>query len=41
VREWLKALPAIECKQIGTDILAVQFGWPLGRPLVDSLGKGL
>ena len=41
VREWLKGLPESERKQIGADILAVQFGWPLGLPLVDSLGEGL
>jgi phage-related protein len=41
VREWLKNLPGGERKQIGADILAVQFGWPLGLPLVDSLGRGL
>ncbi|MFZ5493875.1 MAG: type II toxin-antitoxin system RelE/ParE family toxin [Verrucomicrobiota bacterium] len=41
VREWLKSLPEDERKQIGADILAVQFGWPLGLPLVDSLGEGL
>ena len=41
VREWLKDLPEGERKQIGADILAVQFGWPLGLPLVDSLGDGL
>jgi len=41
VREWLKALPREECRQIGTDIKAVQFGWPLGLPLVDALGGGV
>ncbi len=41
VREWLKSLPEDERKQIGADILAVQYGWPLGLPLVDSLGHGL
>ena len=41
VREWLKSLPTDERKQIGADILAVQYGWPLGLPLVDSLGDGL
>jgi phage-related protein len=41
VREWLKSLPTDERKQIGADILAVQYGWPLGLPLVDSLGQGL
>jgi phage-related protein len=41
VREWLKSLPEDERKQIGADILTVQYGWPLGLPLVDSLGDGL
>jgi phage-related protein len=41
VREWLKELPAEERRQIGIDIMAVQYGWPLGLPLVDSLGQGL
>ena len=40
VREWLKALPEGERKQVGSDIKAVQYGWPLGLPLVDSLGNG-
>ena len=38
VREWLKGLPAIDRKRIGEDIKTVQFGWPLGMPLVDHLG---
>lgn len=38
VREWLKDLPAIERKAIGEDVKTVQFGWPLGMPLVDHLG---
>lgn len=38
VREWLKDLPAIDRKTIGEDIKTVQFGWPLGMPLVDHLG---
>jgi len=37
VREWLKDLPAIERKTIGEDIKTVQFGWPLGMPLVDHI----
>jgi phage-related protein len=41
VREWLKALPEGERKQVGSDIKAVQYDWPLGLPLVDSLGDGL
>jgi phage-related protein len=41
VREWLKSLPVENRKQIGSDILAVQWAWPVGKPLVDSLGAGL
>ena len=41
VREWLKSLAKEECKVIGTDILTVQYAWPLGKPLVDNLGDGI
>lgn len=41
VREWLKELPKEDKYTIGADIKTVQYGWPLGMPLVDSLGKGL
>jgi hypothetical protein len=34
VRDWLKELPAADRKTIGEDIKTVQFGWPLGMPLV-------
>lgn len=41
VRDWLKELPADERRVIGEDIKTVQYRWPLGMPLVDSLGSGL
>ena len=41
VREWLKSLPREERRIIGEDIKTVQFGWPLGMPLVRKLNKGL
>lgn len=41
VREWLKGLPKEERKAIGADILSVQYAWPVGKPLVDSLGEGI
>jgi phage-related protein len=41
VREWLKSLPAAERKVIGDDIRTMQFGWPLGMPLVRNLKGGL
>ena len=41
VREWLKELDKDDRREIGSDILAVQQGWPLGLPLCRSLGHGL
>ncbi len=41
VREWLKLLPAIDRKVIGEDMKTVQFGWPLGMPLVRNMGNGI
>jgi len=41
VRDWLKELPARERKAIGEDIKTVQFGWPLGMPLVRKMGINL
>lgn len=41
VRDWLKTLTKPDKKVIGEDIKTVQFCWPLGMPLVDSLGQGL
>ncbi|MFA7268330.1 MAG: type II toxin-antitoxin system RelE/ParE family toxin [Sterolibacterium sp.] len=38
VRDWLKKLPAADRRTIGEDIKTVQFGWPLGMPLVGHLG---
>jgi phage-related protein len=41
VREWLRELDRDDRREIGSDILAVQRGWPLGLPLCRSLGNGL
>ena len=41
VREWLKSLPASDRRTIGEDIKTVQFGWPLGMPLVRKMAKNL
>lgn len=42
VREWLKDdIPAEARKTIGADIMTIQATWPIGKPLVDSLGSGL
>jgi phage-related protein len=41
VREWLKSLSAPHKKMIGEDIKTVQYGWPLGMPLVEKIAPGL
>lgn len=41
VREWLKSLEVEDRKVIGEDIKDVEFSWPIGLPLVRSLGKEL
>jgi phage-related protein len=41
VREWLKDLPAADRRILGEDIKDVEFAWPLGLPLVRSLGREL
>lgn len=41
VRDWLRTLSAAERKAIGGDIKTVQFGWPLGMPLVDHVEGGI
>jgi len=41
VRDWLRGLGREDRKVIGEDVKTVQYGWPLGMPLVRSLGDGL
>lgn len=41
VRDWLKSLSREDMKAIGEDIQTVQWGWPLGMPLVRKLEKDL
>jgi len=41
IREWLLSLPKETRKAIGDDIKTVQFGWPLGMPLVRKMEPGL
>ena len=41
VREWLKSLDVEDRKVVGEDIKDVEFSWPIGLPLVRSLGKEL
>jgi phage-related protein len=41
VRDWLMELPVNDRRQLGRDIGAVEYGWPLGMPLCRPLGDGL
>src|SRR3989304_986564 len=41
VRDWLKGLQRHDRKTIGEDIKTVQFGWPLGMPVVRKLEPDL
>ena len=41
VLDWLRGLDKDDRHAIGLDLMRVQFGWPIGRPLVGSLKDGL
>ncbi|WP_395141980.1 type II toxin-antitoxin system RelE/ParE family toxin [Armatimonas sp.] len=41
VREWLIGLDVAARKAIGADIKTVQFGWPLGMPLIRKIETDL
>ena len=41
VREWLQDLERADRKIIGEDIKDIEFAWPIGMPLVRSLGQDL
>ena len=40
-RDWFRDLPDADRLVVGTDLRRVQFGWPIGMPLVKALGRGL
>gem|GEM_PF-166230 len=41
VREWLQGLSKQDKKSIGGDIKTVQYGWPIGMPVVRKMDPGL
>jgi phage-related protein len=41
VLEWLRSLDKEDRRAIGLDLMRVQFGWPIGMPLVRSLKDGM
>ncbi len=40
-REFMKALSREDRREIGADLHAIQTDWPIGMPLVRSLGRGM
>ncbi len=41
VREWLRSLDPEDRTSIGADIKSVQYGWPIGMPLVEKIENNL
>lgn len=41
VLDWLHGLDKSDRQTIGRDLMRVQFGWPIGMPLVRNLKDGL
>ena len=41
VRDWLKGLTKEQRKSIGEDVKTLQFGWPIGMPLVRKITADL
>jgi len=41
VRDWLQGLSKQDKKSIGGDIKTVQYGWPIGMPVVRKMDPGL
>ncbi|WP_297925437.1 type II toxin-antitoxin system RelE/ParE family toxin [Metallibacterium sp.] len=41
VRDWLRGFGPEIKRRIGEDLKAVQFGWPIGMPLVRKMEPGL
>lgn len=40
-RDWLNGLSKADRKTVGDDIRTVQYGWPIGMPLVRKIEAGL
>lgn len=41
VLDWLREMDKDDRRTIGFDLMRVQFGWPIGMPLVRNLHEGL
>ena len=41
VRDWLFGLTIEDRRIVGGDIATVEFGWPVGMPVCDAVGRGI
>ena len=41
VLDWLRGLDDADRREIGLDLMRVQYRWPVGMPLCRSMGNGL
>jgi phage-related protein len=41
VRDWLLELDKYDRREIGRDLMTLEFGWPIGMPLSRPMGSGL
>jgi phage-related protein len=41
VREWLLELDREDRRQVGHELMTLEFGWPIGMPLARAVGRGL
>ena len=41
VKDWLRSLLRVDMKAIGENIKTIEYGWPLGMPVVRKLEKDL
>lgn len=41
VREWLMELDREDRREVGSSLMTLEFGWPVGMPLARAMGRGL
>jgi phage-related protein len=41
VREWLMELSRDDRRELGRQLMKLEFGWPVGMPLSRAMGRGL
>ena len=41
VKDWLLGLDRADRREVGRDLMTLEFGWPIGMPLSRPIGAGL